>query len=199
MRPGTDDLFHADAVPQIGQRINVVGVTGSGKTTLARQVAACLNVPHIELDALHWDPDWQEAPVELFRSRVSEALAAPAWTVDGNYSQARDIVWRRADTVVWLDFSLPIILVRLFKRTLRRVITQEELWNGNREDWRNAFFSRESLFLWAITTYSRRKREYPQLFKRPEYAHLTVVRLTGPRATARWLEDLGGTMPSLRN
>ena len=178
------------ALPQIGQRINVVGVSGSGKTTLAHQLANYLNVPHIELDALHWNPDWEKPPVALFRARVADVLSAPAWTVDGDYSKSRDLVWARADTIIWLDYTLSVILIRLLKRTLRRVITQQELWNGNRENWRSAFFSRDSLFLWAIKTYPRRKREYPQLFKQPEYTHLVVIRLSSPRAASRWLADL---------
>lgn len=184
--------------PQIGQRINVVGVTGSGKTTLARQLATCLNVPHIELDALHWEPDWKEAPVPLFRARVAAVLSGPAWAVDGNYSKARDIVWQRADTVIWLDYSLPVILIRLVKRTLSRVITQQELWNGNRENWRTAVFSRDSILLWAIKTYPRRKHEYPQLFEQPEYAHLTVIRLRSPRAATRWLAEITPVPSSVR-
>ena len=175
---------------QIGQRINVVGVPGSGKTTLARQLADCLNVPHIELDALHWEPDWEEAPVAIFRARVAAALSKPAWVVDGNYSKARDVVWVRADTIIWMDYTLSVILIRLFRRTLRRIITQQELWNGNRENWRTAFFSRDSLLLWTIKAYPRRKREYPQLFKQPEYAHLAVVRLPSPRTATQWLAEI---------
>ena len=117
------------------QRLVVVGTSGSGKTTLARRLAAALAVPHIELDALHWEANWQEAPVEVFRERTRAAVAAAAWAADGNYSVVRDIVWSRADTLVWLDYALPVILWRLLIRTARRVAWREELWNGNRETW----------------------------------------------------------------
>jgi adenylate kinase family enzyme len=86
------------------QRISVIGATGSGKTTVARRTAEALGVPHIELDALHWEPDWEEAPLEVFRERVSDAIQGERWVVDGNYSKVRDMVWGRADTVLWLDY-----------------------------------------------------------------------------------------------
>lgn len=140
------------------RRIIVIGTTGSGKTTTARAIAARLGILHVELDALNWGPNWTEVPWEVFRQRVSEAVAEEAWVVDGNYSKARGIVWPRADTAVWLDFSLPVILWRLLWRTLTRTVTQEELWGGNRERFRTAFFSRDSLFIWALQTYRRRRR-----------------------------------------
>jgi len=116
----------------IGKRISVVGTTGSGKTTFARELAQRLGVPHVELDALHWEPNWTEAPLEVFRARVDLALRGEAWVIDGNYSKVRDIIWSRADTVVWLDYALPIILWQLLKRTLKRVFIREELWGKNR-------------------------------------------------------------------
>ena len=168
-------------------RIVVVGTTGSGKTTLARHLARRLKVTHVELDALHWDPNWTSTPTPIFRDRTAAALGGAAWTVDGNYSKVRDIIWARADTVIWLDYSLPLILWRLSRRTLWRLITRVELWNGNRERFREQFFSRDSLFLWVLSTYRRRRQEYPPLFARPEYAHLMVVHLRSPRSSRRLL------------
>ena len=102
------------------QRINVVGTSGSGKTTVARRAAEALGVPFVELDALHWEPGWREAPDEVLSERVSEATRGSMWVVDGNYGKVRDIVWARVDTVVWLDYSFPGIFMRLLWRTLRR-------------------------------------------------------------------------------
>jgi adenylate kinase family enzyme len=174
----------------VGQRIAVIGTTGSGKTTLARQIAERLNIPHVETDALHWEPNWVEAPLDVFRERITRALAGDAWVIDGNYSKVRDIVWARADTIVWLDYPLALVLWRLFLRTMRRVVTRQELWGGNRESWRAQFFSRESLFLWALSSYPRRRREYPALFAQPQHAHLAVIRLRSPRETDAWLAGL---------
>lgn len=169
------------------RRTAVVGTSGSGKTTLASRLAQRLGVLHVELDAIHWGPDWTPAPRDLFRERTAQALGGEAWTTDGNYSAVRDIVWSRADTVVWLDYPLPLIMVRVTGRTVRRFITRERLWNENRERFRESFFSRDSIILWALCTYRRRRREYPMLFRQPEYAHLDVVRLRSPRAAREWL------------
>jgi adenylate kinase family enzyme len=139
------------------------------------------------LDALHWEPNWTEAPLDVFRQRVTDALSAEAWVVDGNYSKVRDIVWGRTDTLVWLDYPLTVCLYRLLRRTLRRATTRELLWGTNRESWQQAFFSRDSLFVWAFTSHRRRKRTFPAALRRPEYAHLRVVRLRSPRAARRWL------------
>jgi adenylate kinase family enzyme len=173
--------------PEIGQRIVVVGTTGSGKTTLARRIATLRQVPHIELDALHWQANWTEAPLDVFRARIAQAVAGETWTLDGNSSRTRDLVWQRADTIIWIDYSLAVILLRLVRRTLRRVLAREELWNGNRETWRGTVFSRDSVLWWALKTYRRRRREYPELFARPEYRHLSVIRLRSPRKTEQWL------------
>ena len=171
-------------------RIAVVGTTGSGKTTLARRLAQLLAIPHVELDAIHWGPNWTPISPELFCERTTQALNGTSWTVDGNYSRVRDIIWSRADTIVWLDYALPVIMGRLITRTLRRSLTRENLWGGNRETLGKALFSRESILLWALRTYRRRRREYPALLARPEFAHLTLVRLCSPRETGNWLRHL---------
>jgi adenylate kinase family enzyme len=173
---------------QNGPRIVVVGTSGSGKTTLARLLAERLHLPHIELDALNWGPEWRQAPTEQFRAAVAEAISADGWVLDGNYSRVRDLVRARATTLIWLDYPLPVIYWQLTRRTLQRVIGRVELWNGNKETWR-AVFSRDSLYLWVWKTYKRRRTEYPALLQQPEYAHLHVVRLRSPRALRRWLES----------
>src|SRR5215203_2020275 len=99
------------------QRIAVVGTSGSGKTTLARQLSGRLGLAHVELDALHWDPGWVPTPAAIFQERAAAALNSPAWVVDGNYPEVRDLIWRRADTIVWLDYGLGLILWRLTLRT----------------------------------------------------------------------------------
>lgn len=171
-------------------RIAVVGTSGSGKTTLARRLAERLGFEHVELDSLHWGPDWTPTPRDLFRVRVAEALGGETWTTDGNYSSVRDIVWIRADTVVWLDYSLAVVMGRVTWRTIRRSALREELWSGNRERIGTALMSRDSIILWALNSYRRRKREYPVLLGQPEYAHLRVVRLASPRAAEAWFNGL---------
>ncbi|MBA2384239.1 MAG: hypothetical protein H0V68_06195, partial [Actinobacteria bacterium] len=71
--------------------------------------------------------------------------------------------------------TLATILLRLWRRTVRRIRTREELWNGNRESWRNAFLGRESLFAWAIRTERRNRTALPARFARPHLRELRVV------------------------
>jgi adenylate kinase family enzyme len=175
------------ATPFPHRRINVVGTSASGKTTFARALAARLQVPCIELDALHWQADWTEAPDAVMRERVAAATAADAWIVDGNYSAVRDLVWARAEAVIWLDFPLRTILWRYTLRTQRRVRTEEELWpgTGNRERLSMHLLSRDSLLWWILSTYRRRRREYPRLLA--ANPRLAAIRLRSPAAADAWL------------
>src|SRR5689334_21890742 len=97
-----------DMKPFPYQRVVVIGPTGSGKSTLAERIAQKLGCDFIELDALHWEPNWVEAPDEIFRERVKATTSSPAWVVAGNYDVVRDIVWPRPNVVIWLDYSFPI-------------------------------------------------------------------------------------------
>jgi adenylate kinase family enzyme len=179
------------------RRVVVVGTTGSGKTTLARTLAQRLNAPHVELDALHWEPNWQPASSGIFRERTAQALVGESWVVDGNYSLVRDITWERADTIVWLDYALPLILARLTRRTFWRIATRVELWNGNHERLRATLLTRDSILVWALTTYRRRKRDYSSMQSEPRYAHLAVVRLRSPRAARQWLAAVRLPTPNM--
>lgn len=170
------------------KRIVVIGTTSSGKSTLAKQIAEKFNFTFIELDALHWEPNWREADDEVFRQRVKEAIQAPTWVSAGNYSVVRDILWKKAEAVIWLDYSFWIVFWRLFTRTIQRIITQEELWHGNRESfWTQIkFWSDNSVFNWFIKTYWRRKRETPILLAK--YPHLKVIHFRHPNETETWLQ-----------
>ena len=170
-----------------GRRINVVGTSGAGKTTFARALAARLGLPCVELDALNWEAGWVEADHAVFRERVAAATAPDAWVLDGNYSRVRDLVWAGADTLVWLDFPRSVITWRIVTRSLARIVRRTELWAGNRERLRQ-LFGRDSIIWWSISTYARRRREYPQLIA--GFGHLEVVRLRSPAAADRWLRTL---------
>jgi len=173
------------------RRIAIVGTTGCGKSTLAEQLARTLSLPTIELDALYWMPDWQPALPELFRFRVEAATKADGWIIAGNYGQVRDLVWGRADTLIWLDFPLPLILWRLLRRTVWRVVRREDLWNtGNRESARTAFFSRDSILLWALKTYRRNRERFPADIASGDYGALDVHAFRSPAELRRWLHDL---------
>lgn len=178
------------ALSALGSRVVVLGTTGSGKSTLAAELARRLGAPHIELDGLNWEANWTPAAPEVFLARVSAVSATDAWVVDGNYRHIRDVLWPRVETFIWLDYSLPVVFSRLLRRTLWRYFSGVVLWNGNRERLWPQFLSRDSLFLWALTSRKRHRREYPLLSTQPGSAHATFIHLRSPRATANWLATL---------
>lgn len=171
------------------KRIAVVGATGSGKSTLARKLAEKLALDYIELDALQWGPNWTAVSSDTLREKVGQATLVPRWVCDGNYSITRDIIWPRAEALIWLDYRLSTIFWRLLWRTWRRWRTHEELWNVNHERLFDQFmlWSDRSLFLWLFKSYGQHKREYPHLFTRPEYRHLKVLHFKTPAETDVWL------------
>jgi adenylate kinase family enzyme len=160
-------------------RVSVVGIPGSGKTTVGRQLAASFGVPFVELDSIFHQPGWVELPVDDFRKRVTEALTAPAWVVDGNYSAVRDLVWQRADTVVWLDLPRRRVMYRIILRTVRRALTRERLWNGNREPLSNFYRldPAKNIIRWTWVKYADYIERYGTAMQDPAYSHLTFVRL----------------------
>jgi adenylate kinase family enzyme len=174
------------------KRVSVVGGTGTGKTTFGRELARIMDVPFVELDEIVWQPEWKLLEPELFRERVTERIGAPAWVVDGNYGGAgvRDLVWAKADTIIWLDFDITVIFRRLWARTTARIRDGKELWpnTGNRETIRGAFLSRDSLFVWALQTHRARRRNYPRVLELPQYAAATKLRFRTPAEADEWLE-----------
>ena len=124
--------------PALRQRIVIVGTTGSGKTTLARRAAEIIGGRHIELDSLYHDAGWTPADPAVFRERVRAAIAGQErWVSCGGYrSHVQDITWPIADQIVWIDLPLRVSYTRMLRRTFARRIRNEELWNGNRESFR---------------------------------------------------------------
>jgi len=171
----------------MARKISVKGTPGSGKSTFAAELARRLRLVHVELDALHWEPDWTHPSDEEFRRGVHEAMAAAAegWVIDGNYdSKLDELVLREADTIVWLDLPFRLKLGRLWRRTIERIHNDLELWSGNRESWREAFASRDSIFVWLIRTHVRHRREWPRQFG----GDARLVRLRSIGEARRWLE-----------
>lgn len=172
------------------RRVCVIGVTGTGKSTLAAALAAKLRAEHVDLDRLHWGANWTMTELGVFRERVAGSVRQERWVVDGNYSKVRDLVWPRADCIVWLDYAFPVAFTRLLRRTIRRLWRREVLWNGNREQFRVNFLSRESLFLWLRKTHREYRAAYPELLASEPYRHIAVVRLRTPSAAKAWLDGL---------
>jgi energy-coupling factor transporter ATP-binding protein EcfA2 len=170
-------------------RVLILGGTGSGKTTLARELAAALQVPHVELDSLYFGPEFSTAPLPLLRERTSAAIAGDRWVTDGNKSAVRDLVWPRADTIVWLDYPLGLRLWRLAKRARGRtsVLRAEAAKTGSKKGLPGQLLAAARGVLTALRSHAGQRREYPRMFAEPANEHLAVVRLRSPRATRQWL------------
>ena len=175
-------------------RVVVVGCSGSGKTTFARQLAQLLGAPHIELDALYWLPNWVPRPTDEFCALVAEVVSQEHWVTDGNYSAVRDLVWSRATAIIWLNYPFPTVFGRVLRRTLRRTLTHEELFTGNRESLRRSFLRRDSILWWVITTFRRRRRQYRALFDQPATVSYARVEFRRPSEARRFLTALGAAV-----
>ena len=173
------------------RRVSVVGNSGSGKSTLARELAASLCVPHLELDSVYHQPGWEPLPEDEFRRLVTAKANEDGWVIDGNYSAVRSIVWARADTVVWLDPPRRTVMRRVAWRTVRRAVTRQELWNGNREPLSNflTWDPERSVISWAWHNHAKYRSRYGAVAADPASAHLTLIRLTSRRDVARFLAD----------
>jgi len=174
-----------------------VGTSGVGKSTVSRELARRLGASWLELDSVYHQAGWTPLDTAEFRARVAAVAAGERWVIDGGYSAVRDLVWARADTVVWLDLPRRTVMRRITCRTLRRVAGRVELWNGNRERWRNLFTwdKNESIIAWAWQTYGSRRERYAALLTDPANAHLTFVRLTSPVAVRRFLRSADRCSP----
>jgi adenylate kinase family enzyme len=175
------------------RRVSVVGNSGSGKSTLARALAARLAVPHIELDGIYHQPGWTPLAEEDLVRRVGEAAAGDSWVIDGNYSAVRLLIWARADTVVWLDLPRRLVMRRIIWRTVSRVISRAELWNGNREPWGNLVRRdpQTSIIAWAWHHHAIYQERYAAAARDPAWAHLRFIRLTSGREVRALLDHAG--------
>jgi adenylate kinase family enzyme len=170
-------------------RVNVKGISGSGKTTFGRALAGRLGVPYLELDAVHHiGPNWTEATAEELQASTREFIAgAPdGWVIDGNYeNKLGDVVVDHADQIVWLDLPLRVSIRRLWRRTHGRIRDRVELWGGNRESWRGGFLGWNSLFIYTVRAWIRQRRRWSRRFA----GDPRLVRLRSPEEARRWLES----------
>ncbi|CAK4067230.1 unnamed protein product [Aphanomyces euteiches] len=169
-------------------RIVVIGITSSGKSTLASKLSLQLGIPFIDTDALFWAPNWQKAAD--FAAKMTRAIETPTWALAGHFTTMKDVIYTRAQVVVWLDYSLWTVFWQLLRRCFYRWWTQELLWGTNRESmWTHLkVWSNESLIHWLFKNYARIRREYPNaLAKHP---HLQIFRFRHPRETQAWLDSI---------
>ncbi len=180
------------AESSIPKRINVVGTSGSGKSTVSKRLSNILNVPYIEMDKLFWGPNWHW-PTDLeFFDKLKKALQAEHWVLDGNYTRTVPIKWEHVDTVVWLDYPFSTTLFRAIKRAFQRSLTQEELWKGtgNRESFRKSFFSKESIIWWTIKTHGQVRKKYEKCMTDPQLANIKFIRLRSNSEVETFLANL---------
>jgi len=159
---------------------------------MSRALSGRLGLPHLELDAIFHQPGWRPKPDPDFRAEVAEFVDSDRWVVDGNYTShgVAQLVWPRADTIVWLDPSRPVVMRRVVTRTIRRAFTREELWNGNREKWTNLYSAKaeENIIVWAWTRFAHVRAKYETMLTDGTWAHLTVVRLRNEREASAFAQ-----------
>lgn len=168
------------------ERINVIGNSGSGKTTFARELSKILSLPCHEMDQIFWKPNWQEAGDDEFMPKMQAVVDQPRWVLDGNYSRTTAMKWKRAQLVVWIDTSFLRTIFRVTRRAIQRSATQKELWpnTGNRESFSKSFLSRDSIILWSLKNFRKTRRKYNAMMLDPKYASLPFVRLGTPDKVA---------------
>lgn len=168
-------------------KIVIVGTSGAGKTTLAHALSRKFNMPDIELDALFWEPQWTPAEPEAFQSRVKNVVEGRGWIVHGNYSRVRDMLWNKADVIIWLDYPRRLVWWRIFRRTLTRAWTRDKVCGENTESFRMSFFSKDSVILWSIRTFNRNRKFYRSLQTDPTFGP-KILRISSPKQAARLLD-----------
>ena len=198
-----------DAPPR---RILVYGVTGSGKTSLARRVGEATGLPwHSVDDEIGWLPGWTERPAEDQRRIAERICAGEEWVLDTAYGKWLDVPFARVELIVALDYPRWFSLQRLLRRTVSRAVTGQEMCNGNVESWRQVF-SHDSIIVWHFRSWARKRERIrrwvadprtvrdlaaaaaPQPAEAPPQpadAPPRVVHLGSARHTEEWLETLG--------
>jgi adenylate kinase family enzyme len=165
-------------------RILIIGVSGAGKTTLAEDIAHLLNLRFLATDSLYWKEDWQPVPIEHVMRLVEEHISQDRWVLDGNFEEQRHTIWPRSDTIIWLDYNLPLVLYRVTLRNVRWLLKGTVDWSGNRMTFRQLISSLRH----SLRSYSRKKRLYAAFLR--DLSGVTILRFHSPHETTKWLNNL---------
>lgn len=171
-------------------RFAVVGTSCSGKTTISKAISEKLGIKYVEIDSIYWLPDWQKRPDKGLFCIIDKATLEDAWVTDGSYSRLHNYTLNRADVIVWLNYSFPLVFLRALRRTIKRSITQEELFAGCRESWYESFCTRNSILWWVITTFKKRRDQYRKIFNEKIFGDKTYVELHSQREADRFLREI---------
>ncbi|MCO4781141.1 MAG: AAA family ATPase [Candidatus Cloacimonetes bacterium] len=173
------------------KKINVIGTSGSGKSTFAKKLSKKLNIPYVEMDALFWGKNWSMPNDKVLFERLEKALDQDDWVLDGNYTRTTPIKWKKVDTIIWVDLNIIQTLYQSISRALNRIFTQKELWpnTGNKESFRN-LFSSDSIVWWTIKTYKKNRVKYNTIKSNPAYEHIEIVHLQSRKECERYLNQI---------
>jgi adenylate kinase family enzyme len=173
-------------------RVNVVGASGSGKSTFSMRLAELLGHSRVELDALFWELNWRQSKDDVFFTRVEMALAQPTWVLDGNYDRTLPIKWANVTAVVWLDYSFTRTFLQSLKRALYRIITRQEIWpgTGNRESFARTFLSGDSILLWMLKTHGKVRARYEERMSDRQFERIAFYRIKSPAEAEMLLNSI---------
>ncbi len=171
------------------KRIVIVGSSGSGKTTFGRRLTEVTGISRYEIDAMFWKPDWVQTTDEEFRPLVDSATSGESWIIDGNYKRVQDLTIGRADTVIWLDYSLPLVMYRVILRTIKRFFDQKPLWHNNRESLRMVF-SKDSIILYTLTHYHTKRRWYNRIIDEGLFANAEFIQIRNRKEEKEFWKDV---------
>lgn len=182
------------------ERIVVVGSSGSGKTSFAQRLSSILDSPYLELDSIVHRGGWNATPDDQLQQEIRIFAEAQRWVVDGNYTSTRKVLWPLADAFVWLDPPKRTVMRRVITRTLKRVVTREELWNGVREPWTNLYSldPHKNVIVWAWTRFEHTRSKFETAIVDGTWSHADVHRLRSARDIDRFLESVYDSTPTER-
>lgn len=176
----------------VPRKVNIVGTSASGKSTFSKQLAEVLQCSYIEMDALFWQPDWQESTNDEFFAKLMDSLNQAAWVLDGNYSRTTAIKWQDIDTIIWLNYSWTRTAYQSISRAIQRIISRQELWEGtgNKESFKKSFCSKDSIILWMLRNYHRQQRQYLAIMSDPQWQHIQFIRVHSPQQARNLLHQI---------